>query len=143
MTWHNASIATCRVTYRMTDQMGVVYYGNYMELFEIGRTEFFRERGVDYREMEADGILLPATHAACDYLSPARYDDLLEIETRITELTRAKAHFAYEIRRRGESQALAKGKTHHVFISPNGRIKRLSQAWFDKLHHKPITSNAS
>ncbi|MBI1784559.1 acyl-CoA thioesterase [Candidatus Sumerlaeota bacterium] len=119
----------------MTDQMGVVYYGNYMELFEIGRTELFRSGGVDYREMESEGFMLPAIHASCDYLSPAKYDDLLEIDTRIKTLTRAKVEFIYEVRRRGEGGTLARGATHHVFMSREGKIRRLSAQWWERLRH--------
>jgi acyl-CoA thioester hydrolase len=117
----------------MTDQMGMVYYGNYLELFEIGRTEYFRAHGLDYRQMEADGYLLPVAHASCDYLNPARFDDLLEIATRVVDLTRAKIHFAYEIRRKDETDLLTRGVTHHVFLSPQGRIRRLDPQWWSRL----------
>ena len=96
--------AICRVTYRMTDQMGMVYYGNYLELFEMGRVELMRAAGVRYREMEEAGYLLPVTHASCDYVTPARYDELLEITTRVEKLTRAQIHFAYEVRERDEDR---------------------------------------
>lgn len=125
--------AICRVTYRMTDQMGVVYYGNYLELFEMGRGELMRAAGLDYRHMEADGFLLPCVHASLDYLSSARYDDLLEIDTRIIEMSRAKVHFAYEIRRLEEPKVLARGVTHHVFISREGKLRRLTPEWMTRL----------
>lgn len=128
-----SGVALCRVTYRMTDQMGVVYYGNYLELFEMGRVELMRAEGVRYREMEEDGFLLPVTHASCDYLLSAYYDDLLEVRTRVETLTRAKIHFGYEIHRRDEGELLARGVTHHVFMSPKGRLKRLSHSWLEQL----------
>ena len=127
------SAALCRVTYRMTDQMGVVYHGNYLELFEMGRVELLRSTGVSYREMEEEGFLLPVVHAACDYLSPAKYDDLLEIRTRVMTLTRAKIHFAYEVRRLDPDALLARGRTHHVYLSPEGSIRRLSPEWLTRL----------
>ena len=74
----NAHIENCRVTYRMSDQMGVVYYGNYLEMFEMGRSGLLRSTGFSYRQMEQEGYQLPVIHAALDYLSPARYDDLLD-----------------------------------------------------------------
>jgi len=126
-------MAQCRVTYRMTDQMGVVYYGNYFEFFEIGRSEWLRSHGLEYRDMETEGYFLPATHASCDYLSPARFDELIEIETRVMALTRVKIHFGYVIRRSGEDRPLARGVTHHVFLSPGGKIRRLSPQWWDRL----------
>lgn len=133
--------AVCRVTYRMTDQMGVVYHGNYLELFEVGRVELLRSSGLSYREMEEDGYMLPVVHAACDYLSPARYDDLLEIRTQVVTLTRAKIHFAYEIHRAETEGALARGRTHHVYLSPDGSIRRLSPEWLTRLG-RLMNSNA-
>ena len=124
-------LAFCRVTYRMTDQMGVVYYGNYLELFEMGRVELLRASEVRYRDLEADGYLLAVVHASCDYLLPAQYDDLLTISTKVATLTRAKIHFAYEVRR--SEELLARGVTHHVFLSPEGRLRRMSKQWFEKL----------
>ena len=68
-----------RVRYADTDRMGVVYYANYLVWFEVGRTEWLRETGWSYREMEADGIALPVIEAQCEYRQPARYDDEIEI----------------------------------------------------------------
>lgn len=125
--------AYCRVTYRMTDQMGVVYYGNYLELFEMGRVELMRSRGIRYLDMESEGYLLPVTHAACTYVAPARYDDLLQITTRIEKITRVRVNFAYEIALSGEDKLLATGTTHHAIVSREGRPRRLSHEWFDAL----------
>ena len=128
-----ATVAICRVTYRMTDQMGMVYYGNYMELFEIGRVELLRATGISYKQMESEGFLLPVIHASCDYHLAARYDDLLEIATRIQKVSRAKIQFAYEIRRRGEDDLLAEGTTRHAYLSPEGKLRRMSRDWFEIL----------
>ena len=70
-----------RVRYADTDQMGVVYYANYLVWFEVARTEWLRDGGWSYREMEADGIALPVIEAHCEYRQPARYDDEIEIRT--------------------------------------------------------------
>ena len=128
-----AHIFEQRVTYRMTDQMGFMYYGNYLELFEIGRTELLRSTGMTYRQMEEDGFLLPVTQAALDYRSPARYDDLLEIHTRVAELSRARMTFHYEIRRSGEDAALCSGMTRHAAIDRTGRPRRLDERWREAL----------
>ena len=88
---NGATSAMCRVTYRMTDKMGVVYYGNYMELFEMGRVELLRAAGVSYRDMEEEGFLLPVVHTSCDYLQSAYYDDLLEIHTRVLSRIASKS----------------------------------------------------
>jgi acyl-CoA thioester hydrolase len=130
-------IAQCRITYRMTDQMGIVYYGNYMEMFEMGRTQLLKVSGFSYRDMESEGYRLAVVHASCDYLQPALYDDLIEIETRVERLTRARVNFTYEIRRPHDATVLARGVTHHVYLSPEGRLRRLEPHWMERL--KAIT----
>src|SRR5690349_24504381 len=75
-----------RVRYKDTDQMGMVYYGNYCTFFEIGRVEYMRERGIAYKQMEReDDSYIVVSEASCRYLRPARYDDLLRIRTRVSE----------------------------------------------------------
>jgi len=91
-----------RVSYGDTDQMGVVYYANYLELFERGRTEMLRSVGLTYREMEEMGILLPVTEAFCKYRMPARYDDLLTIRSCVEEIGRVRLKIASEVLRDGE-----------------------------------------
>ena len=122
-----------RVTYRMSDQMSYVYYSNYLEFFEMGRTELLRARGLTYRQMESEGYVLPVIHCSCDYLAPARYDDLLEIRTWIDRLTRVRIDFSYEIARQGEDKTLCRGVTRHAFISPDGRPRRLTDEWLEML----------
>ncbi len=103
-----------RVAYADTDQMGMVYYGNYLVYFERGRTEWMRECGFPYTEMEKRGFFFPVLHAECKYITPARYDDLITIETKLTEVTAASITCSYEIKRDG--QILAKGSTKHPFV---------------------------
>ncbi len=105
-----------RVPYADTDQMGVVYYGNYLTLFERARNELMREMGYTYKECEAEGLALPVVHAEVDYKSPARYDDLLEISAWVDEIKGVRCRIACEVRRQGEMQLLAKGHTVHVFV---------------------------
>lgn len=105
-----------RVPYADTDQMGVVYYGNYLTLFERARNELMRDFGYSYREFEADGCMLPVVHAELDYRSPARYDDLLEITAYVQELKGVRLEIACEVRRKGEEALLVKGFTRHVFV---------------------------
>ena len=76
-----------RVRYAETDQMGVVYYANYLVWFEVGRTDWLRDAGWTYREMEQDGHPLPVIEAHAEYRRPARYDDEIEIRTKATPLT--------------------------------------------------------
>ncbi|MGM0472302.1 MAG: acyl-CoA thioesterase [Bacillota bacterium] len=106
-----------RVTYRDTDKMGVVYYANYLHWFEVGRTEYFRESGITYQDLERQGIFLPVLEANCNYHQPARYDDQIQIKTRITRLKRIKLWFEYQIERVSDGELLATGSTEHSFVN--------------------------
>lgn len=75
-----------RVRYAETDQMDVVYYGNYAQYFEVGRVEAIRQLGLSYKNMEADGVILPVVEFTAKFLRPAHYDDLLTVKTTIREL---------------------------------------------------------
>ena len=105
-----------RVPYADTDQMGVVYYANYLALFERARNELMRSYGYTYKECEAEGFLLPVVHAEADYKSSARYDDLLEISAWVQAQKGVRIEIACEIRRKGEDAALVNGFTRHAFI---------------------------
>ena len=113
-----------RVRYADTDQMGVAYYGNYLRWFEVGRAELMRALGATYRELEASGVRLPVVEARCRYLSPARYDDLLAIETVVESVGRASVRFAYRILREDDGALLARGSTEHCFLDDEGRLRR-------------------
>lgn len=121
------------VHYRLTDRMGVVYYGNYLELFELARSTMIRDAGWRYSDMEADGFMLPVVHAEVDYLSPAYYDDLLLIETRIERLSSRRIDFHYELRRNDDPAVICRGKTSHLVAGPDGRPRRLSPHWMERL----------
>jgi acyl-CoA thioester hydrolase len=112
-----------RVRYAETDGMGVVYYANYFVWFEIGRTEWLRDTGLSYREMESDGLQLPVIEAHCEYRRPAKYDDDLEVRTRATLLTPVRIRFDYEIVRGDE--ALVTGHTIHAALDQRRRPCRL------------------
>ena len=109
-----------RVPYADTDQMGVVYYGNYLTLFERARNELMRACGYTYRECEAAGFMLPVIHAEVDYKSPAKYDDLLEITAFVQLQKGVRLEIACEVRRKGEDKILASGFTRHAFVSTKG-----------------------
>ena len=106
-----------RVPYADTDKMGVVYYGNYLTLFERARNELMRSCGFTYAECEAEGVMLPVIHAEVDYRSPAHYDDVLELTSWVRELKGVRIEIACEVRRSGEEQLLASGFTRHCFVS--------------------------
>jgi acyl-CoA thioester hydrolase len=119
--------ARLRVIYGDTDQMGVVYYANYFRYFELARSEYFRALGGSYREMERDGFGLPVVEANCQYKSPARYDDVLKVNTRVSQIRGASLTFEYEIRREGEEKVMATGKTVHACVGRDGRPTRLPE----------------
>lgn len=107
-----------RVRYAETDQMGVVYYANYFVWCEIGRVEFLRGLGFDYKTMEVeDGCMLPVVEASCRYKASARYDDEVEIETRVTGLRQSLIKFAYRMVRAGTGELLAEAETVHVVVN--------------------------
>jgi acyl-CoA thioester hydrolase len=85
-----------RVRYGETDRMGYVYYGNYAQYFEVARVECLRSKGVSYREMEEEGIMLPVYTYSVKFLKPAFYDDLLIIKTLIRKVAGARIYFEFE-----------------------------------------------
>ncbi len=120
-----------RVRYAETDRMGVVYYANYFVWFEVARTDWLRETGWSYREMEADGISLPVIEAHCDYRQPSRYDDQIDIRTRATLLSPIRIRFDYEVLR--DATVLSTGHTVHAAIDVGGRPCRLPGRVLDML----------
>jgi acyl-CoA thioester hydrolase len=120
------SETTVRVRYAETDQMGLVYYANYYIYFEIGRVEHMRQLGVEYKEMEIrDDSFIVVAESKCRYLRPARYDDVLRIRTRVSEVRRRTIRFAYEIVNGASGDLLAAGETLHVVCDSQGRPKSL------------------
>jgi acyl-CoA thioester hydrolase len=113
------------VRYAETDQMGVVYYANYLVWFEVGRTDLLRLSGWTYREMEADGYALPVIEAHCVYRQSAKYDDEIDVRTRGTLMSPVRVRFDYEIVRADGDVVLADGHTVHVALGPTGKPRRL------------------
>ena len=114
-----------RVRYAETDCMGVVYYSNYLVWFEVGRTEWLRDTGWTYRDMEGDGISLPVIEAHCEYRQSARYDDELDIVTRAALLTPVRVRFEYEVIRVSDGAIAAAGYTVHAALDSAGKPCRL------------------
>jgi acyl-CoA thioester hydrolase len=112
--------ARLRVIYGDTDQMGVVYYANYLRYFEFSRSEYFRARGGSYVEFERSGLGLPVVEAHCVYKAPARYDDLLVVRVHVSQLRRASVRFEYEVFREG-GPLLATGSTLHACVGRDGK----------------------
>ena len=124
-----------RVRYGETDQMGVVYHGNYAVYFEVGRTEWLREFGLSYSVMEADGIMLPVVSLSINYKNSARYDDVLKVKTTLKKMPTASIEFEYELR--NESNVLlATGNTILAFIDvKRNRPTRCPKYLLDKLRN--------
>ena len=117
---------TFRVRYAETDQMGVVYYANYLVWFEIGRTHYCRQRGFAYRDMEKDdGLYILVAEVRCRYKAPARYDDEIEVRTCLREIRKRVLVFGYEIYRPATDEILAEGETVHVITDRDGRPRAL------------------
>jgi acyl-CoA thioester hydrolase len=120
-----------RVRYQETDQMGVVYHVNYVNWFEIGRTELIRSLGMTYRSIEEMGLLLPLIDLQMQFKLPARYDDFITIRTQIASYSNLRIQFNSEIVR-GE-QLLVSGTTNHVWLNRDwkpSRIDRVSPQLF-------------
>ncbi len=121
-----------RVIYGDTDQMGVVYYANYLRYFEAGRNEFIRAKGLRYRDFETMfRLMLPVVEATASYRAPARYDDLLTVETSLAEVRRASARFTYRVVR--DAEVVATGHTVHACVDPEGRVQRMPRELVDRL----------
>jgi acyl-CoA thioester hydrolase len=120
-----ACVSRLRVRYAETDQMGVAWHGSYFAWFEVGRTDLLRERGTTYRELEQQDLHLPVVEARASYRRPARYDDLIEIHTRVASHSGARVAFEYEVRCEGAADPIATGFTAHAAVDGRGRPRRL------------------
>ena len=104
-----------RPRYEETDQMGVVYHGNYYRYFESGRSELFRSLGYTYMELEKDGVILPIIESQCKYVKSAKYDEEIIIRSKISNIKGIRIEFQYEVIRKSTNELLAIGKTLHIF----------------------------
>ncbi len=132
--------ALLRVRYAETDQMGVVYYANYLVWMELGRAEYCRAAGIRYRDMEVDdGILLAVVEAHCRYMSPARYDEEIAVKTWVANANRRMVQFQYEIRNAESGVPLASGETKHMFLSAGMRPMKLPDKYLPLFGIGPAT----
>lgn len=116
-----------RVYYEDTDCGGVVYYANFLRYFERARTEFLRERGFEVAAYAAAGLLFVVSHAEIAYHAPARYNDLLDIETAVVDVTRTSLTFGHAIRRFGDDRAIVEGAARLVCVDERGKPRRLPE----------------
>ncbi len=119
-----------RVRYSETDQMGVVYYANYLVWMEVGRVELCQSLGFRYRDMEKDdGVLLAVAEAQCRYLSPARFDDEVIVETSLKNAGARLVRFGYEMSVENGARKIARGETTHLFVGKDMRPVRLPEKY--------------
>ncbi len=121
-----------RVYYRDVDQMGIVYYTRYLEYFEAARTELLRSIGLDVTKIEQMGYFLPVISCHCDYKKSAKFDDELEVVTKINELPRSSMKIEYEIFN-SSKKLLVTGHTVHSFINSNGKAVKPPKLLIEKL----------
>jgi acyl-CoA thioester hydrolase len=128
--WYETEV---RVRYAETDQMGIVHHANYLVWFEVGRSDLCRQKGFSYREMEDGDSLLVVGEARVRYRSPAFYDDLLTIRTKVSEIRSRSVRFVYEVYRASDSTILAAGETIHFVTDRDRKIKSLPNTYKQRL----------
>jgi len=132
--WHETKI---RVRYKDTDRLGVVYYGNYLTYFEIGRAEYMRDLGYPYSRVESEGFNLVVTEAAAKYHGNVGYDSLVTVRTAITEARGARMRFDYKVL--GEDgNLLVSGHTVHGCINANKKPSRIPPELMEILRKRKI-----
>ncbi|MCS4195539.1 acyl-CoA thioesterase [Salinibacter ruber] len=110
-----------RVRYRECDPMGVVYHTHYLDYFEVARTEALRHAGVRYRDLEANGIIMPVVHVEVDYHGPAHYDDPLVVDAHFTQMPTVRVPIDYTVYREGDDDVLVTGHTTLCFTDAEVR----------------------
>jgi acyl-CoA thioester hydrolase len=125
-----------RVSYGETDAMGVLYYAEYLHLFERARSAYIRHFGVSYADIERRGLFLPVREAQCRYRVPARYDDLVFVRVAVSEWGRASLRFVYEMLAENKKTLLAQGMTQHALVNGDGRPVGVP-GWFRDLFLDP------
>ncbi len=126
-----------RVRYAHIDKMGIVYHSRYLEWFEAGRNELFRDLKIPYAEMEQRGISLPVVEAFLKFVKPAKYDELINIITTLYDIPRAKVKIFYKIFNEHFSNLLVEGYTVHAFINSNNKPTKIP-LWLKEILEKNI-----
>jgi acyl-CoA thioester hydrolase len=137
-----------RVRYAETDQMGIVHHANYLIWFEAGRSDLCRAKGFSYKEMEEnDNALMVVAEAYCRYKSPAYYEDILTVRTKVGEIRSRSLRFIYEVFRASDGTLVAEGETLHLVTDQDKKVRTLPKIYKDRLlgrhenriphHHAP------
>jgi acyl-CoA thioester hydrolase len=125
--------ARVRVRYAETDQMGVVYHANYLVWFEVGRVEFIRQLGMDYKSMEQEeGALIAVVEATARYKAPARYDDELSIRTSLAAVRGPIVRFRYSVVRVADGLVLCEGETTHIVVGRDMKRREMPASYAEK-----------
>jgi len=125
--------ARVRVRYAETDQMGVVYHANYFVWFEVGRVEFIRHMGLDYKSMEQEeDALIAVVEANARYKAPARYDDELIVRTTLAGVRGPIVRFRYAVLRAADEMLLCEGETMHVVVGRDMKMREMPQRYVDR-----------
>lgn len=122
-----------RVRFAETDQMGIAHHSAYIVWMEAARVEWLRERGMSYRQLEEEGVSLAVSAIDVQYRVAARFDDEIEIDTRLTEARSRRFRFTYRLRRPADDTPLASGVSVHVPTDRAGRAQRLPAEWLERL----------
>lgn len=133
--WNTTKI---RVRYKDTDRMGVVYYGNYLTFFEVGRAEYMRALGYPYAELEGKGHTLAVIEAAAKYHSNVGYDALIIVKASISDIKRVRLRFDYEIYSAEDSRLLVTGYTVHACITPEKKPTKIPEELIKAVKEKAI-----
>ena len=117
--------------------MGIVHHSNYLTWFEVGRSELCRARGFSYKEMEdEDEALLVVAESYCRYKSPAHYEDVLTIRTRVAEIRSRSLRFFYEVHRASDDTLIAEGETLHLVTDKDKKVRKLPEIYRNRLLDK-------
>ena len=129
--WHESEV---RVRYAETDQMGIVHHANYLIWFEAGRSDLCRAKGFSYKEMEEqDNALMVVAESYCRYKSPAFYEDIITIRTKVGEIRSRSLRFIYEVYRASDDTLLAEGESLHLVTDHSKRVRTLPSIYKDRL----------
>lgn len=130
-TWHETEV---RVRYAETDQMGIVHHASFLVWFEVGRSHLCRDKGFSYKEMEdQDNALMVVAETYCRYKSPAFYEDVLTVRTKVGEVRSRSLRFFYEIHRASDELLVAEGETLHIVTDKNRKVISLPAFYRERL----------
>ena len=136
--WHETEV---RVRYVETDQMGIVHNANYLVWFEVGRSELCRDKGFSYKQMEdEENALMVVAESYCRYKSPAHYEDVLTVRTKIGAIRSRSLRFFYEIHRASDGTLIAEGETHHLVTDRDHKVRTLPEVYKKRLLDKDAHS---